>query len=177
MRTLLLTIVAPIVIIVAFLNSPLHDTGQAPVALVVESKPPAPPSSAMADYAARERAARERRVAAAEARAAQEIVPKNRAEYARRATSQRALSSARQTPQSPRMGARAWASRVQGELDTPMQAIQSQLAESGVSPTLSRQGDLRIFTYTFHDRSVLEFAATPAGGQQGLVLYYVDIRD
>ena len=36
---------------------------------------------------------------------------------------------------------------------------------------------LQLTTRPPHDRSVLEFAATPAGGQQGLVLYYVDIRD
>ena len=174
MRTLLLTIVIPFVLVVIFLNSPLHDTGQAPVTRT---------SPAMADYAARERAARERRIAAAEARAARErqdesdaINAENRAEYEHRSPPQREVGSARRTPQ-PRMGARAWASRVQGELDSPMQDIQAQLAESGVSPTLSRQGDLRIFTYTFHDGSELEFAAVPAGGQRGLVLYYVDIRD
>ena len=190
MRTLLLTIVVPFVLVVIFLNSPLHDTGQAPITLHDTGQAPVTRTSpAMADYAARERAARERRIAAAEARAAREsqneidaINVKNRAEYEQRngggAPPQRDVGSARRTstPQ-PRMGARAWASRVQGELDSPMQDIQAQLAESGVSPTLSRQGDLRIFTYTFHDGSEQEFAAEPAGGQRGLVLYYVDIRD
>ena len=118
----------------------------------------------MADYAARERAARERRIAEAEARAARErqdeidaIDAENRTEYEQRngdGTTPPQRGSARHpsTPQ-PRIGARAWASRVQGELDSPMQDIQAQLAESGVSPTLSRQGDLRIFTYTFYDGS------------------------
>ena len=106
MRTLLLNIVVPFVLVVIFLNSPLHDTGQAPVTRT---------SPAMADYAARERAARERRIAAAEARAAREsqneidaINVENRAEYEQRngggAPPQRDVGSARRTstPQ-PRM--------------------------------------------------------------------------
>ena len=149
MRTLLLTIVVPFVLVVIFLNSPLHDTGQAPVTRTSLGQAPVTRTSpAMADYAARERAARERRIAAAEARAARErqdesdaINAENRAEYEHRSgvgtPPQREVGSARRTPQ-PRMGARAWASRVQGELDSPMQDIQAQLAESGVSPTLSR---------------------------------------
>ena len=73
--------------------------------------------------------------------------------------------------------ARTWAGRTQGRLDSPMSAIQSQMASSGASPSLSRSGRYRTFTYRFRDGSVLEFTAVPAGGQTGLILYSVDIRN
>ena len=91
-------------------------------------------------------------------------------------------ATARGIPRAPaaRRGesaARSWASRVQGGLGTPMQEIQLQLADCGVSPALSRSGDLRMFTYTFADDSQLILAAEPRGAQTGLVLYFVDIQD
>ena len=176
MRNPLLIIAAPFVLLAIFMNSPLRDslgssTSRSPA---VSSQTPE-----MGAYIERERAARERRIAAAEAGAAHRSQEETEAINARvRVPRQRDASSAdRVEAGRPQLGARDWAARVQGGLDSPMQDIQYQLAESGVSPSLSRQGDYRIFTYRFGDGSELEFTAVPAGGQRGLVLYYVDIRD
>ena len=177
MRNPLLIIAAPFVLLAIFMNSPLRDslgssTSRSPA---VSSQTPE-----MGAYLERERAARERRIAAAEAGAAHRSQEETEAINARaRVPRQRVASSANRVEAAPRpqLGARDWAARVQGGLDSPMQDIQYQLAESGISPSLSRQGNYRVFTYRFRDGSVLEFTAIPAGGQRGLILHSVDIQD
>ena len=72
--------------------------------------------------------------------------------------------------------ARSVAESIQGGLDTPMSRILPQMPDD-VSPSRSRSGDLRIFTYRFRDGSRLILAAQPQGGGRGLALYYVDIED
>ena len=172
MRMLLFTVIVPAMILTAYLKWPQPDPAPVDVA-----------PSAMEIYQAREQAARERRIAAAETRARRRLQKEAAAaawEQSRETDWEQVARSAQRPraarPQT-RMGARDWASRITGELDSPMEPIQAQMAESGIAPALSRQGDLRIFTYRFADGSELELAAVPAGGRTGLLLYYVDIRD
>ena len=176
-----LIVAAPFILLIAILNSPLRESfiaDRAPASV------PATPAMAdynearMADYEAREQAARERRIEAAEARAARELQEDDAWARSRDTDWAQVTGGARRNaPARPQMGARAWASQITGALDSPMEPIQAQLAESGVSPSLSRQGNYRVFTYRFRDGSVLEFTAVPAGGQTGLILHSVDIRD
>ena len=79
-------------------------------------------------------------------------------------------------PSSPSL-ARQWAGLTQGSLGDPMDSLLDQMSATGISPALSTQGELRVFTYAFDDSSSLIFAARALGGRRGLVLYYVDIQD
>lgn len=137
------------------------------VLLIVNAERDAPqpqPDPALDIYEASERAARERRIAAMEARAEQARAEEQPTDDP---LPTRATPSDQSTP-------RAVAAGVSGGLDSPMDLILSQIP---YSPDLSRSGRYREFTYRFEDGSRLVLTAVPAGGQSGLVLYSVDIQE
>lgn len=72
--------------------------------------------------------------------------------------------------------ARDWLPRVRGGLDSPMQAILSQMPD-GIQPDISMRLDRRVFSYRFPDGSQLILAFRPLGRGEGLVLDYVDVED
>lgn len=136
------------------------------VLLVVNAERDTPepePDPALAAYEAREQAARERRIAAMEARAEQA-----------RAEEQLPDDPPPTTTSPDQSTARTVAAGVSGGLDSPMDLILPQIP---YSPDLNRSGRYREFTYRFEDGSRLVLTAVPAGGQSGLVLHSVDIQE
>ena len=89
-------------------------------------------------------------------------------------------AASRPRPTRPRLtatrSARDWLPRVRGGLDSPMQAILSQMPD-GIQPDISMRLDRRAFSYRFPDGSRLILAFRPLGRGQGLVLDYVDVED
>ena len=73
--------------------------------------------------------------------------------------------------------ARRQLSRMRGDLGDPLESIIGQMASTGITPRRTRRGKYRIFTYPFGDRSQLIFWFEPAGEQQGLVLYMIDVEE
>ena len=72
--------------------------------------------------------------------------------------------------------ARAYLSRIRGDIGSPMEEILSQMPDN-IIPQRRRSGDQRIFTYTFGDESRMILSFVPRDAGTGLVLYFVDVRD
>ena len=72
--------------------------------------------------------------------------------------------------------ARAYLSRIRGDIGSPMESILSQMPDD-IIPSRRQSGEQRIFTYEFDDGSQMILTFRPREAGRGLILYTVDVRD